>query len=108
MYYPASSVYGRRGCDQGHEASNILTEASSCSTETESDEEDGLLESLAQQIAQSMLDEEETKAEICPGVIEGNRYTGAQDVPIVDVHEVSICLSGLCDFVFDSCDSIRI
>lgn len=86
MYYPASSVYGRRGFDHGHEACNPLTEASSCSTETESDDEDGLLKSLAQQIAQSMLDEEEAKAET-PGVLEGNRYTGAQDVPNMDVSE---------------------
>lgn len=107
MYYPAGSLYYSRSFDQGNESSNLPPEASSCSTETESDEEDDLLQSLAQQIAQSMLDEEGTKADTCAGVLKGNIYTGALDLPNVDVNEVSICIDDGFLFTFHVGDSSR-
>jgi len=100
IYYPAGSLYDSRGLDQVHEVNNLVAEASTCSTETESDEDDDLLGSLAQQIAQSMLDEEETKVDACSGVCKGNPYAGALDVTNVDVNEVSIFIRFLLSFMF--------
>jgi hypothetical protein len=92
-HYPAGFLYDTRGSDQGCETNSLPLESSSCSTETESDEDDHLLESLAQQIAQSMLDDEETKVDICAGVLKGNVYSEARDFPNVDMNEVSIRIS---------------
>ena len=101
-HYPAGSLYDTRGSDQGCETNSLPLESSFCSTEMESDEDDHLLESLAQQIAQSMLDDEETKVDICAGVLKGNVYSEARDFPIVDMNEVSILICALFLFPWTS------
>lgn len=84
-HFPAdlsSSFGGFEQCD----GSSVPVELSSCSTETESDEDDELLQSLAQQIAHSMLDEE-TNVEASVGGGKGNGCSEARNLSHVEVNE---------------------
>ena len=87
-HFPAdlSSSFG--GFEQGSDGGSVPVELSSCSTETESDEDDELLQSLAQQIAHSMLDEE-TNVETGVGGGKGNGCSEARNLSHVEVNEVS-------------------
>lgn len=85
--YPRDLSHNFLSLDRGCDASSLPSELSSVSTETESDEEDDLLQSLAQQIAHSMHDEE-SKTETLAG---GGGGTGYSDSRNVEVNEVSMC-----------------
>jgi hypothetical protein len=87
-HFPADLSYSFRGCD----TSGMPLEASPCSTETESDEDDDLLQTLAQQIAHSMLDDD-TNVETGVGVRRGNGYFEPGNLSHVEVNEVSVSVS---------------
>lgn len=74
------------GFDRGCDSISSPLELSSVSTETESDEDDDLLQSLAQQFAHSMLDEE-TNAETLTGVCGDSGYPETRNLSNVVVNE---------------------
>lgn len=87
--YPGGLSCNFPGFGRGCDTSSSPLELSSVSTETESDEDDDLLQSLAQQIAHSMLDEE-SSAETLTGVCGDSGYPETRNLSNVEVNEVSI------------------
>lgn len=87
-HYAAELSYNFPGYDRGCDTSSLPLELSSVSTGTESDEDDDLLQSLAQQIAHSMLDDD-SNAETFAGVGGGSGYSEARNISSVEVNEAS-------------------
>ncbi|KAG0576668.1 hypothetical protein KC19_5G098000 [Ceratodon purpureus] len=85
-HFPVDLSHSYRGFDHGCDTSGVPLEVSSCSTETESDEDDDLLQSLAQQIAHSTLDEE-TSTDMGVGVRKGHGSSETRNLSHVEVNE---------------------
>jgi len=79
--YPRDLSHTFSSFDGGCDASSLPSELSSVSTETESDEEDDLLQSLAQQIAHSMLDDESKTEKLAVGG-GGSGYSDSRNVEV--------------------------
>ena len=90
LHYPGGLSCNFPSFGRGGETNSSPLELSSVSTETESDEDDDLLQSLAQQIAHSMLNVE-SSAETLTGVCGESGYPETRNLSNVEVNEVSIC-----------------